>query len=390
MMKRKLLMITKADFSKPMDGGTMRVSAVAKHLESLGFELEAIPVRDTEPQPTPRRIADFFPLTFAQVRVIFRILRIGSISVARWYSPRVVARIFHATRKASYSCAVVEYTQLLIYRPLLPGRVILDMHNVESELLSNYSGSTRSLFRKAIANYEAGRVRQIESTLTEYVDAVATVSSHDAQQVRRLNPEAKHVIVASNGVADSGFDTDYERQNTVVFVAHLGWQPNVDAAKWLAREVWPKVVAARPELKLQLVGRNPSPDVLGLASDTVEVHPNVKSVLEYVGSARVATAPLLAAGGTRLKILEALSCNTPVVATSLGALGLEDLISDSALAIADRAEDFAEQIIKFSSADDRGRGTSRQAVERYRWASTLTSLGDLVAKVGAEDDRATV
>jgi glycosyltransferase involved in cell wall biosynthesis len=94
--------------------------------------------------------------------------------------------------------------------------------------------------------------------------------------------------------------------------------------------------------------------------------------MPFVARARVATAPLLAAGGTRFKILEALSCGTPVVATALGALGLEE-IGSPALEIHDSPDDFAATVVKmldqeFDRDDIRGR------VEPYRWPSALVGL----------------
>ena len=61
-----------------------------------------------------------------------------------------------------------------------------------------------------------------------------------------------------------------------------------------------------------------------------------------------ATAPLLSAGGTRIKILEALAAGVPVVATTLGALGL--IVGGRVSVIADSPEDFAVAIQRMSPA----------------------------------------
>ena len=56
--------------------------------------------------------------------------------------------------------------------------------------------------------------------------------------------------------------------------------------------------------------------------------------------ARVVVAPLRAGGGTRLKIMEALDVGRPVVATSLGCEGMEDLVGQGVV-VADTATGLA-------------------------------------------------
>ena len=69
---------------------------------------------------------------------------------------------------------------------------------------------------------------------------------------------------------------------TVAFVATMGWAPNVDAAVWLGREIWPKVLARVPEARLLLIGRDPAPAVLALADDRIEVTGTVADVNPFL------------------------------------------------------------------------------------------------------------
>ncbi len=55
----------------------------------------------------------------------------------------------------------------------------------------------------------------------------------------------------------------------MAFVATMGWAPNVDAAVWLGREIWPEVLARVPEARLLLVGKDPAPAVRALAGGSV-------------------------------------------------------------------------------------------------------------------------
>ena len=285
---------------------------------------------------------------------------------------------------ARFDAVELEHSQLAAYRHLVDGPVAMDLHNIESVLLENYAASATGIVSRLVAAFEARPMRRIESRLVSRFDLLAVVSGNDLEELRALSsvgaePRAA-LVVASNGVSDVCFEFDGSRSLSVVFVAHLGWRPNVDAALWLTREVWPHVRRLAPELELHLVGRSPAVVVQRLAASNVRVFADVPSTLEYVGGAKVATAPLLAAGGTRLKILEALAVGTPVVATSLGALGLESLesLEGPSLAIEDAPEAFARRIV------DAARTTppiehTRALVKDYRWDRALSSLVDGVS-----------
>lgn len=86
----------------------------------------------------------------------------------------------------------------------------------------------------------------------------------------------------------------------------------------------------------------------------------------------MAIVPLLAAAGTRLKILEAAACGVPVVSTSVGAEGL-DFADPTQIRIADRAHDFAAAV-SYLLADPEVRRRQAAAArgrveERYGWKS---------------------
>ena len=163
------------------------------------------------------------------------------------------------------------------------------------------------------------------------------------------------------------------------FVALLGWPPNVDAAVWLTREVWPLVRAAVPGARLLIVGRDPARAVRELATADVEVTGTVVDVRPYLARARVALAPLRSGSGSRLKVLEALDAGRPVVGTSKGLEGLEDLVGHGAV-VADGATAMARQIARLlvdaPHAEELGVRGHRAVAASYSWKRVLSPLLD--------------
>jgi glycosyltransferase involved in cell wall biosynthesis len=114
-----------------------------------------------------------------------------------------------------------------------------------------------------------------------------------------------------------------------------------------------------------------------LAAPDVVVTGTVPDVQPYLAEARVAVAPLLSGGGTRLKVLEALDAGRPVVATPVGAEGLEDLVgrgvtvTPTAPAMADTIADLLADPPRAAHIGAQG---SRAVAERYAWDAVLEPL----------------
>ncbi|MEJ3404886.1 glycosyltransferase [Rathayibacter sp. YIM 133350] len=381
--------MTKNDYRQERDGGSKRVAAVVRALASAGFDVETIGVRPfASSAARATGIGSFWRAVPAVLRVFQSTIRTLSLSVLKWFSMVAIRQMVDIThqRQSKPTWVVVEFSQLATYRNALQCAVVLDMHNLEFELLDNYAASESRPLQRLAAMYEARSMRRLESRVGREFDVISVVSSHDRALLDRWTDTAEShatLVTAPNGVSEGSFAYEGGRRDTVVFVAHLGWRPNVDAAVWLAREVWPLVRIRKPTLRLQIIGRSPSPEVLKLVADDIAVIPDVESTVPFVGAARVATAPLHAAGGTRIKILEALAAGTPVVATSLGALGLDGL-DPEALVIVDDPAKFAEQLVEMAG-NEPDRSHLRDIMGPYRWDTTLSPLIDaLVAKSTTE------
>jgi glycosyltransferase involved in cell wall biosynthesis len=249
---------------------------------------------------------------------------------------------------------------------------VLDLHNIESCLVDSYARA-RSGLPAAFYRAEATALRRMERQTIGNFDHVVVVSEKERE---RLTPGARSVLVCPNGREPSAVLPE-SPDPIVAFVATMGWAPNVDAAVWLGREIWPAVLARVPDARLLLVGKDPAPPVLALADDTIEVTGTVDEVGPYLTRARVVVAPLRAGGGTRLKIMEALDVGRPLVATSVGCEGMEDLIGRGVL-VADTAPGLAEKIADLLLDPARAAGLGRMGhdavVADHTWDAALAPL----------------
>jgi glycosyltransferase involved in cell wall biosynthesis len=161
----------------------------------------------------------------------------------------------------------------------------------------------------------------------------------------------------------------------------MDYPPNVDAAVWFCNEILPRLQRKLPALGFKIVGRNPTPQVLNLAKrQGVQVTGTVADIRSYVAGALAVVVPLRSGGGTRLKILEAMAMERPVISTSVGAEGLE-IMPGTDILIADDAEQFVSQVERLmkSSEESRNLGMAgrRLVTKKYDWRICLDGLDRL-------------
>jgi glycosyltransferase involved in cell wall biosynthesis len=198
------------------------------------------------------------------------------------------------------------------------------------------------------------------------------VSEADRQALLSLVPNAD-VRVIPNGV-DSGWFAPVAaaQQSTPVVVFHgsLHYEPNVDAATFLVREIMPLVRERIGAVDVRLVGRRPVPEVLELAAPDVEIHADVPDLRPLVGGATVAVVPLRYGSGVKNKVLEAAALGVATVVTPRAHAGL-DLVDGEEVLVADGTGPLADAIVRVLTdealRERLAAGGRRAVVERWSW-----------------------
>ena len=216
------------------------------------------------------------------------------------------------------------------------------------------------------------------------------VTENEANLFCRMAPEsADRVGVISNGV-DAGYFSpdptrvspftsfgDHPEQIPIVFTGAMDYWPNVDAVGWFAKSIFPALLQAWPRLRFYIVGRNPSPAVLALASDAVIVTGTVEDIRPYLQHATVVVAPLRVARGIQNKILEAMAMARPVVASQSCAAAIDALPGEELIS-AREASDFIREVGALLEAPFRaaaiGQFGRKRVIRSYSWDAHLSCL----------------
>ena len=215
--------------------------------------------------------------------------------------------------------------------------------------------------------------------MLRHADLVYCCSAQDAERFREItsNRGAKLVVVA-NGVDTRHFQVIPAAAGTptLLFMGTAGYPPNDDAVHWLVIEILPLVQSQLPGIRVVLAGRNASQHWGQYVNEVsrLEVASDVPDMRPWLEKATVCVVPIRSGSGTRLKILEAMSCGRPVVSTTMGAEGAE-VVDTQHLLLADSASTFADAVVRLigdKSAQDHLVRAGRQLVKnRYDWEALI-------------------
>jgi glycosyltransferase involved in cell wall biosynthesis len=259
-------------------------------------------------------------------------------------------------------------------------RKLVMAHNVESRIWQRYHETTAEPLKRWYIARQWRKFERFERRAFAQATRTVAVSDADAALIR-THFGGGHVDVVDNGVDTASFrPAGVAREpGRILFLGSLDWRPNLDAVSLLLDAVFPAVRAAEPASRLCLVGRNP-PAWLRRQAETrpgVELHANVKDVRPFLARSCVLAVPLRIGGGSRLKILEALACELPVVSTAVGAEGL-DLEAGRHLTVVPGVEPMAAALVDCLRNPDAAQAAARRGrervLERYDWDQLAAKL----------------
>lgn len=228
------------------------------------------------------------------------------------------------------------------------GPLFIDM--VDSMAL-NFSRrvAMESGLKRFLLNLEYVRVKEYERQVAQRASRSFVVSWFDQKVIG-----SDKVGVIPLGIDGQQFfkNADGRPDPVVVFTGNMNYKPNVDAVLWFYRYCWDKLRLALPDIKLVIAGSNPASEVVALRADNaVTVTGRVPSLAAVINFARVSIAPMQSGSGMQFKILEAMACGVPVVASTLG---LGDIAAEHGkdILLADTPDPFVQAVLSLLQSEE--------------------------------------
>lgn len=289
-------------------------------------------------------------------------------------SPYDVVHVEHL-RGSRYGLHLREQTQL---------PVVWDSVDCITHLFRQAATQSKNITGRLRSWLDVERTAWYEGWLLDKFHHVLVTSPVDRDALLGLKHNGSQpapISVLGNGVDVDHFSPDpsVEREPaTLVISGKMSYHANVTMTLHLVREIMPHVWQHRSDARLLIVGKDPVREIQALAENpNITVTGTVESLPPFLQKATVAVAPITYGAGMQNKILEAMSCGTPVVTTRQAVTSL-CLEPGRDLVVADTPEKYARAILDLLAQPQRQVQLSengRRYVEQYHhWPNVVARL----------------
>jgi sugar transferase (PEP-CTERM/EpsH1 system associated) len=298
---------------------------------------------------------------------------------------------FRSRRLAAAVAALPDPDLVYVYSssmaPYATPRAARVMHfgELDSDKWDQYARRARGPARAVFAR-EARTLLAFEREVARAFEVSVVCTEAERALFRERIPEVDPVVVP-NGVDLRRFAPGppaARDPNRIVFTGVMDYPPNVEAVRRFAHEVLPLVRLDCPDARFEIVGARPSAAVRELHDgESVFVVGEVADTASYLRKAAVAVAPLAIARGIQNKVLEAMACACPVVASPAAARGVDAdagvhlFVEEGAEATARRVAELVRDGALRARLGSRARA---RIEERYRWETVFDQVDGILAQ----------
>jgi polysaccharide biosynthesis protein PslH len=204
---------------------------------------------------------------------------------------------------------------------------------------------------------------------------------------RDLIPHPEHckIDVVANGVDFEKYQVhEIPKEYDLIFSGNMSYPPNIDAAEYIAKQIFPVLRKDFPELKLVICGAAPSSRVLALAGNGITVTGWVDSMADYYAKSKIFVAPMRLGTGLQNKLIEAMAMKLPCVTSTLAGKPLEGVQSGREMIICETVSGYAEAIkmlLKTPDVYQQIAENGHQFVKKnYNWEITTAQLEKIMSE----------
>jgi hypothetical protein len=376
----------------PKRGGKIRPFNIIRHLTEQGHRVTVASLARTDAERDEaaplakyceRAFVEVVPSAVAWSRTVAWLPTLRPSSFGYFYSSALGRQIQQELRSGDYDLVFVHCSSVAPYVRGCDVTSILDFGDMDSQKWRDYS--THKAFPWSAGYWlEATKLERVERNLSTGFDLCTCTTRGELESLRQLG------VTTPSDWFPNGVDAEFFApspapydKDLVVFVGRMDYYPNQQAVMDFCRQVLPRLVRRNPAVKLQIVGADPSREIIELGKlPGVSVTGSVPDVRPFVTRAALTIAPLQIARGTQNKILESMAMGVPVVC-SVRASGGVDAVPEEHLLTADGDEQLVAAIDRIlSSPAERMRlaeAGRRRVLTQHSWPASMQRLDGLIA-----------
>ena len=325
--QRRVLFIEACMLTPDQDAGSVRTWRLIQAMREMGCKVTftAANLEQREPYCAQLQQEGVEVLYAPYVRSVEELVKergaeFDIIILARYY---IASRYIDAVRRHAPRALLVFDT--------------IDLHYLRNRRLAQLEKNA-SLAQGAEAIYRH------EIDCIQRCDVTWVVSEVERDILARDVPRAC-VLVQTMIHTPAAARARFAEREGLLFLGGFRHPPNVDAARWLAREIVPRLRERLADVTTYLVGANAPRAVLELAAPGLEVVGFVPDVAPWFERCRISISPLRYGAGIKGKVNHAMSHGLPVVATRASIEGMH-LVEGEEVLVADEPDAFVDAIVR--------------------------------------------
>lgn len=299
------------------------------------------------------------------------------------YSDRMAKKVRELIDSNKFDVMALDTPQMICYTDKRVPSVLLEAFAISEMTLNQYK-LERNWLKKAVRLLYHYQTRNYAETYRK-VRACVAVSSQQRDAVKVHRPDLDITVIPH------GVDVDYFHAvepeadfPCLVISGSMSGIRNETAVLHFYHQIFTRIKAGVPDVKLYIVGRNPGEKIRSLAQDAaVVVTGYVEDLRPYLSRAWVVVAPLQEGFGVKIRVLQAMAVGKPVVATSVVSTGI-DVSSGENIILADEPSEFADGVIKLLNDKVlRGRLGSKARLlmeTEHHWEKLTDRLNEVLEK----------
>ncbi|MCP3739493.1 glycosyltransferase family 4 protein [Rossellomorea sp. BNER] len=187
------------------------------------------------------------------------------------------------------------------------------------------------VYKKIILLLEHSLLKRYEHHVLNAYNQTFIISENDKRYLKsdtiEVNPNGTYITPQYLAKYPT-----YNKEKIILFHGNMQYYPNIEAAYNFATKVWPEIHEEYPDYQFYIVGKDPVKKIKQLnGRDNVVVTGFVEDICEILCKSLIGVYPMMSGTGMQNKVIEALSCGLPVIASTLALQGISDINDDEVI-----------------------------------------------------------
>jgi glycosyltransferase involved in cell wall biosynthesis len=307
------------------------------------------------------------------------LLLLTPLQALRYNSKQAKIFIEQIIKDEKINAIHIDMIHLAIYRSHTGSvSATVTNHNVEYLRLKRWMHIEKNVLIKTFLFVQYRLMKKFEKSMCSKFDKCLVVSENDLYTLKNLNHIDNFALIP-NGVDTVYFNPIGQRDRKgLIWTGSMESVYNRDAVSYFLKKVWPELNKRVPGIHATFVGKYPDDRFIDqFNTERVHFTGYVDDVRPYMMQNNIFIAPIRSGSGTKIKVLNALAMELPVVTTLVGAEGI-DISEENGLFVCHDSQEQIKSIQRlwdhFDLALKLGKRGRRAVLLKYDWVVIYKKL----------------